>query len=268
MLSIEQNPNSNLFFINTGSAIRITCPNNIFNVSCRLNTCLLFQISNAQFLIHCKPLCSFQILAISESLIEFSQASFPELLLTKETQVKYITRSFNRKHGIPYDSLFEKRVNQLIQIKSLEGKQNQLLEAKYFFNLLSAYKGLINGNNQSERERKFLQDIKDYIDEKLGHSSKVEVKSIAERFSMNEKKMAKLFMQLEGLPTNQYLAKAKTQAIQRALENPLLSVLHIALSFGFSDENSLRKFFKRNTGSTPYQYRKQRNIPQATKHKK
>ncbi|GEM_PF-6599273 len=96
----------------------------------------------------------------------------------------------------------------------------------------------------------------------------VNVKSIVQHFSMDEKKLSKLFKKLEGLHTYQYLAKAKTQAIQCALEDPFQSVLHIALSFGFADENSLRKFFKRNTGITPYQYRKLRNIPKATKHKK
>ena len=55
----------------------------------------------------------------------------------------------------------------------------------------------------------------------------------------------------------QFVLDERVASAKRQLENPALSIAAIAENMHFSNPKYFSKFFKRRTGMTPTQYRKQ-----------
>lgn len=135
-----------------------------------------------------------------------------------------------------------------------------MIEKKYYlyeiidflseqFKLMMKSVGVSNGTNT-------LADIKYYINHNYMNDLKLEF--IAPLFGYSSSYLGKLFSQKEGINFNAYLDQVRINEAKKLLKNPNLKVYEIAAKVGYKDVNYFYIKFRKNTGTSPADYR-QRN---------
>ncbi|MCR4782759.1 MAG: response regulator [Lachnospiraceae bacterium] len=132
-----------------------------------------------------------------------------------------------------------------------------MLEKKYYlyeiidfmqeqFKLMMKSVGVSNGANT-------LADIQYYIKHNYMYDLKLE--SIAPLFGYSSSYLGKLFSQKGGINFNAYLDKVRIHEAKKLLKNPNLKVYEIAAKVGYKDVNYFYIKFRKNTGTSPAEYR-------------
>lgn len=92
-----------------------------------------------------------------------------------------------------------------------------------------------------------------WVEENLGADLRVEV--LAERAHMSPRSFSRHFRSDVGQSPAKYVEKLRVCAAQRLLEESTSSVLSVALSCGFNDEERMRRAFLRTLSVSPSEYR-------------
>jgi AraC-like DNA-binding protein len=74
--------------------------------------------------------------------------------------------------------------------------------------------------------------------------------------NLNKSYFCSLFKKETGINYSQFVNEVRIEKSKDLLSNTKLSVLDIALSVGYNNSNYYNMTFKRQTGTTPFQYRK------------
>lgn len=120
-------------------------------------------------------------------------------------------------------------------------------EVKHILKLVS---GGLDGSNQQD----VIQAIKLYVGE--NYSSNLNVAAIAKRFYLNAGYLSTLFREKTGMKLVNYIEGIRMEKAKEFLEKGGRTVQEIAIESGYSDANYFTKVFKKYTGMTPRQYRK------------
>lgn len=80
--------------------------------------------------------------------------------------------------------------------------------------------------------------------------------SVSEHFSISYSKLNQIFTHHLLIRFHDLLAEIKIGEACRLLSDPNLSVSQVSEALGFTNDTYFFTFFKRNTGMTPYQYKK------------
>lgn len=80
--------------------------------------------------------------------------------------------------------------------------------------------------------------------------------SVSEHFSVSYSKLNQIFTHHLLIRFHDLLAEIKIGEACRLLSDPNLSVSQVSEALGFTNDTYFFTFFKRNTGMTPYQYKK------------
>ena len=83
---------------------------------------------------------------------------------------------------------------------------------------------------------------------------------LAQRARLSLSHFKKRFKAETGLSPRQYILRDKIQAAKRRLDEPSVSVTDVALDLGFVSSQYFATVFKRITGMTPTQYRRQSTL--------
>ncbi|MCS6959619.1 MAG: response regulator transcription factor [Pseudanabaenaceae cyanobacterium SKYGB_i_bin29] len=105
------------------------------------------------------------------------------------------------------------------------------------------------------RFAKLVQYLENHIDRdiKLGE--------MAQLMQMNSSYFCRVFHQEIGVSPHQFLLQMRIKKAKQLLrQSPQMSVNDIAISCGFSSQSLLNKHFKKLVGTTPTQYRHNRDI--------
>jgi transcriptional regulator GlxA family with amidase domain len=81
------------------------------------------------------------------------------------------------------------------------------------------------------------------------------VASIAKRFNMSPRNLARVFGKAAGMTPIAFLNDARIDAVRRYLENTDLPIKTVASRCGFQSAESLRKLFARRLGIGPHEYK-------------
>ena len=100
-----------------------------------------------------------------------------------------------------------------------------------------------------------FRQILDYI--RLNLYSRIRLEDIADRFGYNKNYISQLFTKKLGVCFSTYVTQARIESAKRLLGGSPLSIAEIAERCGFTDEMYFHRIFKRETGMTPTEYRKQ-----------
>ena len=100
-----------------------------------------------------------------------------------------------------------------------------------------------------------LQSAIAYIDEHL--VADLSISAIAEELEMSQYYFSRLFKQSIGKSPYQYVVQQRIERAKYLLRTTSLSVAAIAKQVGFSHQNQLAIQFRKFTGTTPSNYRKQ-----------
>ncbi|UUZ81280.1 helix-turn-helix transcriptional regulator [Paenibacillus sp. P26] len=81
---------------------------------------------------------------------------------------------------------------------------------------------------------------------------------LSEKFHFSPQYIAKKFKELYNTTVMTYLTEPRMEKAKSLLIHTEMPVSEMAATLGYADENYFGKVFKKQTGSSPLQYRKQR----------
>ena len=97
--------------------------------------------------------------------------------------------------------------------------------------------------------KKFYQLVEEYYDQNLS------VAEYADKLAITANHLTQTVTQLTGKSSSQIIKAKQILEIKRLLVHTNLNVTEIALRLNFHDQSYFTKFFKRETGHSPLQYR-------------
>ncbi|MFD0671109.1 helix-turn-helix domain-containing protein [Cohnella sp. GCM10027633] len=100
-----------------------------------------------------------------------------------------------------------------------------------------------------------IETVKSYIDGNL--SEDLSLPRLAELVHLNPDYMARLFKQSEKCTLTEYIGMLRIQKAKERLSDQHVLVQDIAKELGFSTAGYFSRFFKKETGMTPQEYRSQ-----------
>ena len=101
---------------------------------------------------------------------------------------------------------------------------------------------------------RLIQDVKDYVNTHL--SEDLSSALIAKRFFMNPDYLNRLFKEDEGMTLHQYVLDRRMDFVKQQLLATNLSINQIAQSAGYDNFSYFSQLFRKNTGLTPGDFRK------------
>lgn len=122
-----------------------------------------------------------------------------------------------------------------------KGKSSQLT-----YSMFSAQK------SHSDEEIRRIQTL---IEEQA--ADKLVVSQLADRAAMAERTFIRRFKNATGNTPSEYIQRVKVELAKELLENDRLSVKEICYETGYEDQSYFRNIFKKYTGLTPADYKKQ-----------
>lgn len=103
----------------------------------------------------------------------------------------------------------------------------------------------------------FVAQIDSYIQEHI--QEEILVQELSDYLDMSRSKLYELTAKYLGMGLAQYILLQRMELAKKYLSETNLSIATIASDVGFSDYNYFCKVFRKKTGLTPKQYRKQRS---------
>jgi two-component system response regulator YesN len=113
---------------------------------------------------------------------------------------------------------------------------------------------LSQGSSQTPDSR-LVQDIREYLDQ--NYARDMTLQHIAERFFISRENVSRKFKQISGENLSDYLTGLRVDKAKTLLQNTSLRLSQISELVGYEDEKYFSRVFKKATGQTPREYRKQ-----------
>jgi AraC-like DNA-binding protein len=99
-------------------------------------------------------------------------------------------------------------------------------------------------------------DILQYVQHNIYYPEKLKADVISDVFSISEAYMGRYFKKHANETLQQYITNYKTKLIEHRLQFSDKRLTEIAGEFGFTDESHFNKFFRKQKGQSPKEYRK------------
>ncbi len=126
------------------------------------------------------------------------------------------------------------------------------------YDMLLGFIDAVNNSQQTSEEEAFTPSIvrvRQYIRQNVQRS--ISLSDIAEHINMHPNYLSSTFTKECGITLMTYYDKERIAAISQTIRVSDQSLADIAVSFGFSSFSHFSSYFKRITGFTPSEYRKQ-----------
>lgn len=108
---------------------------------------------------------------------------------------------------------------------------------------------------KSENQRiESVKTVLTYIN--LHYQEKLYIHDLSALVSMNEQYFCRFFKKAIGKSPIDYINDFRLTKVMKLLETTELPITHISLECGFNNMGNFQRLFKRKTGTTPLQYRK------------
>lgn len=143
---------------------------------------------------------------------------------------------------------------QLLQEYNTPGRMAALKTKLTFFNLI--YEMVISINRQFRDENsKMMAQAADYIREH--YAEPLTVEKLALQFGYDRRRFTYLFERETGMSPMNYLTRVRIGRSREMLKNYSCSVAQVAEWVGYSDSFYFSRIFKKHTGISPTEFRKQ-----------
>lgn len=104
------------------------------------------------------------------------------------------------------------------------------------------------------------QNILQYIQANIYHPEKLRVEYISQRFNISEAYLGRYFKKHTAETMQQYIMSYKTRLIEHRLQFSDKRINEISSEFGFTDESHFNKFFRKQKGQSPREFRKSMRV--------
>lgn len=108
---------------------------------------------------------------------------------------------------------------------------------------------------QSRGNRKLIEELKAYIDRQADNPA-LSLTALSDEFGMNYSYLSALFKEAFGMTFSDYVVSIRMDKAQRMLRETKETVQQIALAVGYTNTLTFIRAFKKATGCTPGNYRK------------
>jgi YesN/AraC family two-component response regulator len=112
----------------------------------------------------------------------------------------------------------------------------------------------ISGGFTHRGVSKEIAAVMSHIDDNFRQN--ISLESVAACISISTSHLSRLFKQETGVNFLQYLTKRRLEYAKQIITQTDRSMLEIAIDVGFSEQNYFGKVFKRYTGKTPLEYKR------------
>jgi len=219
------------------------------------NECLLLFVEAGRYSMKLGGTHSrFHMITLDPAILYLLRDEFDELVAFMETTGK---KPLSSMASCVMDDTFRHRLRRLTDAPFSRYKDFNRHLLWELPSLLSAYKGLLHGKDRHTQEQRLVAHICRHIEEQLKARRRVSVASLCRDFPVSRRKLERLFSAFQHSSPSSYIRRRKMDMIGALLRSTDLSVLELALLFGYSDSQSLHKAFKREMGISPAQYRRQ-----------
>ncbi len=130
-------------------------------------------------------------------------------------------------------------------------------ELYHFFQLLLDLSRKEDKDTEKNEEPalRYIQWVIDYIDHK--YSEPIRVQSIADFCGIDRTYLGKIFKYATGYTIQEYLIQFRMTKAKKLLRETSMPVQYVSFAVGYNDPFSFSKVFKKNTGMSPTEWRKQ-----------
>lgn len=138
--------------------------------------------------------------------------------------------------------------------KQIENCKTEAEIEKLWTEMIYSYCKLVK-NHSSRGYSPLVRNIVLIIDVDL--SANLSLNTLAEKFNVNASYLSSLFKKDTGLTLTEYVNNKRIEEAKKLLETTSMQIQTIARTCGVFDVNYFAKIFKKQTGKTPGQYRKE-----------
>lgn len=169
-----------------------------------------------------------------------------------DTTVPRQSAVFTPKNTLHAKSLFEK----LLHVYTASTQTSFHDSMALLYEIYSLIRTSSNQEYVAPSARRRVMEIKTYIDEHYKDPA-LSVEALAESTHMSEVYLRKLFRAQYDVSPSQYITSVRLKKAKELMHSPFLTLEACALQSGFSSHQYFCRVFKRETGTTPYAFRKQ-----------
>lgn len=108
------------------------------------------------------------------------------------------------------------------------------------------------------KESNPMSDIVRYVEQ--NYASDLSLQEVAGKFYVSREYVSRKFKQEYGINFSDYIGNVRIEKAKLLLQNPNLKLSQISEMVGFHDVKYFSKVFKKQVGSSPKDYRIQKNI--------
>ncbi|WP_211749279.1 helix-turn-helix domain-containing protein [Paenibacillus sp. Marseille-Q4541] len=160
--------------------------------------------------------------------------------------------SYLKSKEIEAHKLYTGKTNDLLSIQSLHSISDMAKYAEYLVHTAKEYRHF------TEQQDSVVEEIKQYIH--LHYGQDLTRISLAEIVYLNPDYLARIFKKETGISLGTYIIQTRIEAAKRLLEMTSLSVYAVGTKVGYGNYPYFSKLFKQDTGLTPSDYRRSKQI--------
>lgn len=153
------------------------------------------------------------------------------------------------KIGLDRDPATAPHLAKLMQPSAISSRKEALEGLRQIVNLFDHYHAAQSSKLRVDVLGKVVQYIDDHVEGDLS------VTQLAEQVYLNPDYLSRMFKQSKGITLTEYIAAVKVQKAKEMLADPRVLVQDIARNLGFTSAGYFSRFFKKETGQTPQDFR-------------
>ncbi|WP_337098273.1 response regulator [Paenibacillus sp. YIM B09110] len=153
------------------------------------------------------------------------------------------------KFGLDRDSAAALHIAKLLQPATFHSRKESIATLEHIVNLFDHYHAAQSSKMRGDVLGKIIYYIETHLDGDLS------VTNLAEQVYLNPDYLSRMFKQSKGITISEYIAALKVQRAKEMLSEPQRLVQDIAKALGFTSAGYFSRFFKKETGQTPQEFR-------------
>lgn len=174
--------------------------------------------------------------------------------LSREELLRFPLYNRHFSFHIGVNARVEELIGQLLQHQAMPGGMSAI-RAKTIFSLLLEEIMLSAKRQFQDENSELMTRAAEYI--RNHYAEPLSIAQIALQFGMERRRFAYLFEKHAGLSPMSYLSECRIRRSRELLRTCECSVAQVAASVGYMDHFYFSRYFKKQTGLTPTEYRKQ-----------
>lgn len=135
-------------------------------------------------------------------------------------------------------------------------KQKHLQNSPFENLLHEVYLKFLKSKTAS-RQPQWVRELKEMIQDQVDAQMSIDIKKLSSELELNPSYLSREFSKyFDDLNFGDYVRKKRIEKAMDLMKNPKISLTEIAYLTGFSDQSHFSRIFKKYTGDSPSQFRK------------